>query len=229
MRLDKYVSQCTALSRREVGYALREKRISVNGDIARSASMKIGDDDRVSLDGQALAPAGPRYWMLHKPAEYVCARTDASQPCVTDLLPPEAVADLQLVGRLDKDTTGLLLITDDGQWNHRITSPKRQCPKVYRVTTADPIAAETAARFAEGVVLRDDPAPTLPATLEVIDSHSARLTLREGRYHQVKRMFAAQGNRVVALHRESVGGIELDPDLAPGDYRALTPEEIARV
>lgn len=229
MRLDKYVSQCTPLSRREVGYALRQKRINVNDEIARSASLNVSANDRVSLDGETLLLAGPRYWMLYKPAGMVCARTDASQPCVTDLLPPGMTANLQLVGRLDKDTTGLLLLTDDGQWNHRVTSPKRQCAKVYRVTTADPIAPETAKRFADGVVLRDDPTPTHPASLEPIDHYNARLTLREGRYHQVKRMFAALGNRVVALHREAIAGIELDPALEPGNYRPLTAEEIARV
>lgn len=229
MRLDKFVSQCSDLSRREVRYALRDGLILVDGEAVKSASLSLDGTETVSFDGQALSLPRAQYLMLHKPAGVVCARSDNEHPCVTDLLPPLLVENLQLVGRLDKDTTGLLLLTDDGQWNHLITAPKKRCAKVYRVTTADPIEASAITRFQDGVVLKDDPAPTLPAELELIDSHNARLTLYEGRYHQVKRMFGAIGNRVTQLHREAIAGLTLDPTLEPGEYRELTADEVARV
>lgn len=229
MRLDKFVSQCSELSRREVGYVLRRGLITVDGQAVKSASLRLKGSEEVCLDGRPLALPQPRYLMLNKPAGVVCARSDSEQPCVTDLFAPEFIQDLQIVGRLDKDTTGLLLLTDDGRWNHQITAPKKRCSKVYRVTTADPIAVEVAGLFQAGVVLKDEPTPTAPAELELIDDHNARLTLHEGRYHQVKRMFGATGNRVTRLHRESVAGLVLDPALQSGEYRALTREEIASV
>lgn len=229
MRLDKFVSQCSDLSRREVRYALRDGSILVNGEAVKSASLSLDGSETVSFDGQTLALPRAQYLMFNKPIDVVCARSDKEHTCVTDLLPPTLAPDLQLVGRLDKDTTGLLLLTDDGKWNHLITAPKKRCAKVYLVTTADPIEASAIATFQEGAILKDDPAPTLPAELELIDSHTARLTLYEGRYHQVKRMFGAIGNRVTQLHREAIAGITLDPALEPGEYRELTEDEVARV
>lgn len=229
IRLDKYVSQCTGLSRKGVRIALYGKRVQVNGVTTKIASQILQGDEQVTLDGGLLALPRARYLMLHKPADTLSATQDSSQPCVLDLLPAELSDGLQVVGRLDKDTTGLLLLTDDGDWNHRITSPRRACAKIYEVTTADPIAPDAARQFAEGILLKNESKPTLPATLEPLAERRARVTVQEGRYHQVKRMFAATGNRVTELHRVAVGGIVLDTGLAPGDFRPLTDEEIARV
>lgn len=229
IRLDKYVSQCTGLSRKGVRIALYGKRVQVDGVTTKIASQILQGGEQVTLDGQLLATPKARYLMLNKPADTLSATQDSSQPCVLDLLPAELADGLQIVGRLDKDTTGLLLLTDDGDWNHRITSPRRACAKVYEVTTADPIAPDAAIQFAEGMLLKNESKPTLPATLEPLDEKRARVTVQEGRYHQVKRMFAATGNRVTELHRVAVGGIALDPALAPGDFRPLTDDEIARV
>ena len=133
---------------------------------------------------------------------------------------------LRIVGRLDRDTTGLLLLTTDGQWAHRLMSPRHHCAKRYRVTTAEPLDDTQLTRLRDGVVLHDDPAPTRPAEARALSDTELLLTISEGRYHQVKRMLAAVGNRVVALHREAVGHIELDPDLPAGAWRPLTDAEI---
>ena len=230
MRLDKFISQASPLSRKLARRALLAGRVTLEGQVCKKASQPLDERPQITLDGKPLNLPQARYLMLHKPNGYLCARQDPHQPCVTDLLAPElTTAGLQLVGRLDKDTTGLLLLTDDGQWNHRITAPGRRCPKVYWLETADPLSPEMARTLRQGLLLKDDPKPTRPADFEPLSSHSARLTLYEGRYHQVKRMLAALGNRVIRLHRESVAGIHLDPALAPGECRALTQAEVARV
>jgi len=230
MRLDKFISQTSPLSRKLARRALLAGRVALDGQVCKQASRSVQERQQITLDGEPLALPRPHYLMLHKPAGYLCARQDPHQPCVIDLLPHERLyTGLQLVGRLDKDTTGLLLLTDDGQWNHRITAPGRQCPKVYWLETAEPISPKTATACRRGLLLKDDPKPTRPADFEQLGSHTARLTLYEGRYHQVKRMLAALGNHVTRLHRESVAGIHLDPALAEGEYRALTPQEVARV
>jgi 16S rRNA pseudouridine516 synthase len=132
-----------------------------------------------------------------------------------------------VAGRLDIDTTGLVLLTDDGDWSHRITSPRHRCSKTYRAVLAEPLDESAVTRFAEGLLLRNEGKKTLPAELELLSPTEARLTLSEGRYHQVKRMFAALGNRVVALHRERIGAVALDAGLQPGQWRELTAQEIA--
>lgn len=229
MRLDKFLSQYTDHSRSLVQQAIKAGRVVVNDVISKKGDQKIAGDEIVTLDGKRIEAFQTRYLMLHKPLGYVCANSDSEYPVVVDLIRLPRWQELQIVGRLDLDTTGLVLLTDDGQWNHRITSPRSECPKTYRVTTANPITPETAALFAAGVQLHGEKMPTRPAQLELISSHEARLQIHEGKYHQVKRMFAAAGNLVVELHRESIGDIQLDPALAPGEYRALTADEIKSV
>ncbi|RKW37748.1 MAG: pseudouridine synthase, partial [Moraxella sp.] len=136
-------------------------------------------------------------------------------------------ARLHSAGRLDVDTTGLVLLTDDGQWSHRITSPKHHYPKTYLVTLADPVEANYSQACAEGILLRGEKEPTKPAELEILDDYNVNLTISEGRYHQVKRMFAALGNKVVGLHRWKIGNLTLDDDLGEGEFRPLTEKEIA--
>ncbi len=192
---------------------------------------------RVLLDGQEdLEPAGlvlrvqGQAWtcheravvLLHKPASYECSRQPRHHPSVLALLPPPLRRRaVQPVGRLDEDTTGLLLLTDDGALIHRLTHPRRHVPKVYEVRTAHPVDAGQLQRLLSGVVLHDDPAPARAAACEAFGSHEMRLTITEGRYHQVKRMVAAAGNRVVGLHRSAFGALNLPTDLAPGQWRWL--------
>lgn len=226
MRLDKYVSGSTDFSRAEVRRLARTDAITINGEPCRDIARKILDGDTVALNGETLGKPGPRYFMLHKPEGYVSATTDDENLTVIELLDEPRANELQIAGRLDLDTTGLVLITDDGKWNHAITSPKRNCKKTYSVTTCRDIEADCAEKFLEGVWLDGEKTITLPATLEVILNNECKLTISEGRYHQVKRMFASVGNRVDTLHRESIGDIVLDPNLAPGEYRPLTQVEI---
>ena len=164
--------------------------------------------------------------MLHKPQGVVCATIDEQHKTVLELLNPDEHAGLHVAGRLDIDATGLVLLTDDGEWSHRITSPRHDCGKTYRVTLAEPLDASLVARFAEGIQLRNEKKFTRPAILEIIAPREARLTISEGKYHQVKRMFAALENRVTTLHRERIGVLDLDPALQPGEWRPLTREEI---
>lgn len=227
MRLDKFVAHTTPHSRSEVRQLLRAGRLRVNGAEVRDAGLALSPADEVTLDGARLTLSGPRYFMLNKPAGVISATEDGGHRTVLDLLEGEDRRDLHIAGRLDIDTTGLVLITDDGQWSHRIKAPGRH-EKRYRVTTARPIPADAANRFAAGLVLRgEEDQPTLPARLQPLGDCEALVWLQEGRYHQVKRMFAAIGNHVERLHREAVAGIELDPALAPGKWRPLTAAEIA--
>ncbi|UTW03496.1 16S rRNA pseudouridine(516) synthase RsuA [Amphritea atlantica] len=225
MRLDKYLSQATGLPRSLIKRQIKCKNVEVNGQICQDHGYKVVSSDAVLLEGREVSAPGPKYLMLNKPEGTVCATEDAEHPTVIDLLDLENIRDLHPAGRLDIDTTGLVLITNDGQWSHRVTSPKHHCDKVYLVTTADPISPDYAEQFATGITLRNEETPTLPATLDILSDTQARVTLQEGRYHQVKRMFAAMGNKVIALHREQIGKIVLDDDLEPGEFRFLTDEE----
>ena len=225
MRLDKFLSHATEYSRAQVKKLIRDKRIRINGEIARQADRYISGHDQVCLDEQPVTLTGPVYLMLHKPAGYVCANTDSENPTVLDLIesPP---ADLSVAGRLDKDTTGLVLLSNDGQWVHRVISPRSECIKVYHATLDAPLTDEIVQAFALGVQLKNEDKPTLPARVSALTDNVVSVAVAEGRYHQVRRMFAACGRHVQALHRVSIGSIELDPALAPGDSRALSTEEI---
>ncbi len=229
MRLDKFIAQATELSRTDAKKAMKAKRISVNGECVSDPALHINSSDDVCLDDQPLGQIGPRYFMLHKPAGYVCATHDSEHPTVLDLIDEPRKEDLQIAGRLDIDTTGLVLLTDDGQWNHKVTSPKRNCLKTYYACLADALIDNAEEQLAEGVMLDGETKPTKPAVLERLFSNEVRLTISEGKYHQVKRMFAALGNRVLELHRESVGHIVLDADLNAGEYRRLTATEISSI
>ncbi|MEH0834996.1 16S rRNA pseudouridine(516) synthase RsuA [Pectobacterium cacticida] len=230
MRLDKFLSQHLGISRSLVARELRAQRVTVDGDVVKSGAFKLSPEHQVEFDGNPLEQLnGPRYFMLNKPQGYVCSTDDPDHPTILYFMDVPVAHKLHAAGRLDIDTTGLVLLTDDGQWSHRITSPKHECEKTYLVTLEQPLAEDTAARFSAGVQLHNEKDLTKPATLEQVSEHVVRLTIGEGRYHQVKRMFAAVGNRVVALHRERIGDIYLDSQLEPGAYRALRDEEIASV
>ena len=230
MRLDKFISQQLEISRAIAHREIRGQRVTVNGEIVRDTAFKLLPDHEVVYDGNVLQmQTGPRYFMLNKPQGYVCSTDDPDHPTIIYFIEEPMSFKLHAAGRLDIDTTGLVLLTDDGQWSHRITSPRHHCEKTYRVTLESPISDDTAAQFTAGVQLHNEKSLTKPAQLEVITPTDVRLTLSEGRYHQVKRMFAAVGNRVIELHRERIGDIVLDDDLEPGEYRALTEEEIASI
>lgn len=233
MRLDRFLSNFPRFSRQDSRLLISAGRLRVDGETVRDPRFDVRDFQRVELDDELLqAGRSARYWMLHKPVGVVSATAHDEHRTVLDLLDlldePDK-HDLHLAGRLDLNTSGLLLITNDGRWSRRITQPQQRKPKVYHVSTEQPITAEYTEVFERGLYFAFEDLTTLPARLELLGSHSARLTLFEGRYHQVKRMFGHFRNRVVALHRESMGEIVLDPQLAPGQYRALTAAEIASV
>ncbi|AJZ90298.1 Ribosomal small subunit pseudouridine synthase A [Beauveria bassiana D1-5] len=230
MRLDKFISQQLGISRAISGREIRANRVTIDGEVVRDASFKLLPEHQVAFDDNPLTQQhGPRYFMLNKPQGYVCSTDDPDHPTVLYFLDVPVAHKLHAAGRLDIDTTGLVLMTDDGQWSHRITSPRHHCEKTYLVTLESPVEEGTAEHFAKGVQLHNEKDLTKPAVLEVITPTEVRLTISEGRYHQVKRMFAAVGNHVVGLHRERIGDIALDPELAPGEYRPLTEQEIASV
>lgn len=229
MRLDQYLASGTGLSRKGAKRAITGKRIQVNGQLCRSTSANINTGDSVLLDGEPVTLPGELYLMLHKPAGVISATTDSSQPTALDLLPPELARQLHIAGRLDKDTTGLLLLTSDGQWSHRVTSPRRDCPKTYRVQLAEPLTAEARQALEQGIQLNGEDTATRPAQVLACSEQEIELTISKGRYHQVKRMLAAVGNHVTALHRQRIGAIELDAGLAPGQFRELTRSEIDSV
>ena len=229
MRLDQYLANGTGLSRKDAKRAITGKRVQVNGQLCRSTSANINTGDSVLLDGEPVTLPGEQYLMLHKPAGVISATTDKSQPTALDLLPPELARQVHIAGRLDKDTTGLLLLTSDGQWSHRVTSPRRDCPKTYRVQLAEPLTAEARQALEQGIQLNGEDTATRPAQVVACSEQEIELTISEGRYHQVKRMLAAVGNHVTTLHRQRIGAIELDAGLAPGQFRELTRSEIDSV
>ncbi|MCG8672559.1 MAG: 16S rRNA pseudouridine(516) synthase RsuA [Pseudomonadales bacterium] len=227
MRLDKFICDNTDLTRTDAKKAIREHRVLINDNIAKSASIKLENDDQIQLDGKLIQALSLRYFILNKPKGYVCSTQDPDHPIVLSLLQEPQRQKLHIAGRLDKDTTGLVLITDDGQWSHRVTSPRSECIKRYRVSLDQPLSETAQQQLQHGVALKNEPKPTRPAQVEQLSETEIYLAISEGKYHQVKRMLAAVGNHVNELHRDRVGGICLDDSLAEGCYRSLTPEEIA--
>ncbi|MFN2360555.1 MAG: pseudouridine synthase [Marinobacter sp.] len=226
MRLDYFIANATELSRRDAKKAISAGLVQVNEQTCRKAGAPVSPDSLITLEGDPLSLPVDRYLMLHKPKGIISATTDSQQPTALDLLPAALRRGLHIAGRLDTDTTGLLLLTTDGQWSHRITSPRVDCPKTYRVTLSAAIDTGAIVRLEQGVLLRDDPTPTKPASVCKLDERLIDLTISEGRYHQIKRMLAAVGNHVEGLHRWKIGDIVLEPELAPGQYRELTAEQV---
>jgi 16S rRNA pseudouridine516 synthase len=228
MKLVKHLANLGYGSRKQVAWLFREGRVT---DAA--GEVLYADDapthDQIRVDGEPLDPAPRMLLMLHKPVGVTCSTKDPGR-VVFDLLPSRfrlRNPALSTVGRLDRDTSGLLLLTDDGQLLHRVIAPKSKLPKVYLATLAQDLRGDEAAVFASGtLMLEGEKTPLLPADLEVLGPHRARLTLHEGRYHQVRRMFAAVGNHVDGLHRERVGGLTLG-DLPSGEWRMLGEDDRA--
>lgn len=230
MRLDRFLTNLPCFNRQQVRLLLVERRVRVDGVAVSEPTHEVREFSRVEVDDQVLqAGYPPRYFMLHKPAGCVSATRDPVHPTVLDLIEASERDDLHIAGRLDFNTTGLMLLTNDGQWSRRLTQPQTKLPKIYYVETEQPIEAEYVERFREGFYFAFEDLTTQPAELIPLTSHSARLAIVEGRYHQVKRMFGHYNNKVVRLHRERMGPLELDPALAPGQYRALRPDEILSI
>ena len=222
MKLVKLIANLGYGSRKQVALMFREGRITDAAGEVLYADDRV-DHAAIRIDGEPLDPPAGLALMLHKPVGYTCSTRDAGR-IVYDLLPARFRLRsplLSTVGRLDRDTSGLLLMTDDGQLLHRIVSPKSHLPKVYEATLAQDLRGDEAALFASGtLLLESETTPLAPATLDVLGPRHARLTLTEGRYHQVRRMFAATGNHVEALHRPRVGGLSLG-ELPAGQWRVL--------
>jgi 16S rRNA pseudouridine516 synthase len=223
-------------TRRVCAGLIQQGFVSVAGVFIEDAAMEFEATGLAfTVQGAAWEYHQPAYVMLHKPAGTECSQKPSTYPSIYTLLPaplrqrPQkgTVQGVQAVGRLDQDTTGLLLLTDDGKFIHRMSSPKHHVPKVYEVTTKHPLDDKQIAKLLSGVVLDDDPKPVRAAACEALDTHQLQLTLTEGKYHQVKRMLAAVGNRVEGLHRSRIGRLVLPADLAPGQWRWLRAEDLA--
>lgn len=201
-------------------------QVRVDGIETRSFNHEVDRFTKVELAETVIqSPERLLHVMLHKPIGVVSATSDPEHTTVIDLIDDPDRDSLHLVGRLDRNTSGLVLLTNDGRWSKVLMDPARKVPKVYRVQTRDPIPTEAVAAFAEGFYFHTEDLVTKPARLEIIGECEARLTLHEGRYHQIKRMFHRIGNRVTGLHREQIGALELPADLPPGEWRILTKEE----
>lgn len=251
MRLDKYLAQMSAGTRSEVRELIKSDRVFVNDVPADKPGQKVGQDDVITVDGEQIVYAEYEYYMLNKPQGYVSAVKDNTAPTVVSLIRSARRQDLFPVGRLDKDTEGLLLITNDGKLAHRLLSPKKHVWKKYLVQAQGLVTGEDIRMLEQGVDIGDGK-ETLPARAEILDGSRAalaaragicngggvpvqgnengctwlELAIREGRYHQIKRMMAAVGKPVIYLKRISMGSLNLDERLGPGEYRALTGEEI---
>ena len=231
MRLDKFLSKATELSRKDCKKILHAGEVTVNGEMVKDASLhidEVGDD--IEWAGEPLSVAmGNRYLLLYKPEGFECTLKPKEWPIVTDLIDVPQLGSLRIAGRLDVDTTGALLLSDDGGFLHRVTSPKHHVAKVYELTLAEPMTEAQQAfaikELAKGIMLEDEYDKTKPAELSFSDATHAKLVLTEGKYHQVKRMMGYFGNKVIELHRASIGNITL-AGLEKGESRFLTAEEI---
>jgi 16S rRNA pseudouridine516 synthase len=227
VKLDRLLAKHQSMGRNQARQRVVERRVTVDGLVVTRHNVEVSRFSRVELDGGLVRePQRILHLMLHKPLGVVSATKDAEHPTVIGLIDDPDRESLHLAGRLDRGTSGLVLLTNDGRWSKSLMNPDHKVPKVYLVETRDPIPRDAVAAFARGFHFHTEDLTTRPAELEILDGRKARLTLHEGRYHQVKRMFHRIGNRVTALHRERIGGIILPDDLGPGEWRVLTDEEI---
>ena len=227
VRLDRLLGSLGYCTRKEVPFFIKDERITHINNLPLKADTKVAHDE-IFFDGEPLDPPVGIVIMMHKPAGYICSHDEGEGRLVYDLLPPRwRLRDpkLSTIGRLDKDTSGLLLLTDDGGLLHRLTSPKHKVPKVYEAILDRPLRGDEAQIFVSGtLMLNGEKSPCLPAKLAIIDETHVTLEITEGRYHQVGRMFAAVGNHVTALHRCRIGELTLG-DLKSGEYRILSRDE----
>ena len=225
-RLDRFISVNTGINRKHVRLMLAKGRVKVDGKLARDIDQIVDEFSHICMDDKVLQANTASYVMLHKPVGVVSATIDDKHRTVIDLLERDDKESLHIVGRLDLNTSGLLLLTNDGRWSKQLMDPEHKVGKLYRVHLQNPLTSEYISGFAKGMYFEFEDITTLPAELEIIDSHTALVTLYEGRYHQIKRMFGRFRNPVIGLHRISVGNIVLDDSLQAGESRALTIDEI---
>lgn len=225
-RLDKIIASQTEYSRKDVKYLALNKKLTVNGEIVRRSDIKVDPEkDEIAINGKPMLVKKYVYLILNKPEGYISATEDKSQATVLELIPEEfKCREVFPVGRLDKDTTGLMILSDDGEFAHNILAPKKHVEKEYEVTVDIKVTEEMKQGFLEGVDLNDGVCKT--AILEITGDYTANVTLTEGRYHQIKRMFGCFGAKVVKLHRTRMGKLVLPNDLEVGESRELTEEEI---
>ena len=223
-RLDRFISQNSEFSRSETRLLIAQKRILLNGQAAHSVQQKVSQFTHIMLDGACLNDKQPVYIRLHKPKGVVSATKDTQHTTVLDLIDHPQKSELHIAGRLDLNTTGLILLTNDGAWSRKISLPETKLSKTYEVTVSKPITRDYAEAFRKGIYFNYEGITTQPAQLVVTSDYTARLTLVEGKYHQVKRMFGYFDNEVLALHRISVGGYTL-AGLAEGESRVMTAVE----
>ena len=230
-RLDQFIAHATGLSRKDAKSAIRRGRVKVNGSTIKSTAEKINTSDLVKLGATELQAFSHKYYALNKPANYCCSHEDDGAPSALRLL-PSSTQKLLFAGRLDTDTTGLIFISTDGKWCHRVSHPNKQQAnknktfgKVYAATLAETFTAADKSLISDGIILKNESKPTLPCHIEIIHDKLVHIEIFEGKYHQVKRMFAATGNKVESLQRISIHGIHLAP-LIEGECRELSPEEI---
>ncbi len=231
MQLERILQKHGFGTRKGCRALIWQERVSIGGVVCDDPFAEIDVEGLVfNVDGVDWPYAEFASVMLHKPAGYECSRKPQHHPSVLELLPVQLrERDVQPIGRLDEDTTGLLLITSDGQLNHQLSSARRKVPKVYLATTKHPLDQVQIDQLLTGVLLNDEPEPIAAAACEIVGEHLLRLTLTSGKYHQVKRMVAAVGNRVEALHREAVGELSLPDDLKPGEWRWLSTVDLKKL
>jgi len=229
VRLDKYLSDMGIASRKELRSIIKSGRVSVDGRAVCAPETKISSESRVCLDGEELRYSRFHYYMMNKPAGVLSATEDGRQRTVLDLVSEQMRRQgLFPVGRLDKDTCGLLLLTDDGDFAHRVISPKSGVEKLYYARVEGEPCREDAEAFEKGIVLADG-TQCLPAKLQLLGGSECLVTVMEGKYHQVKRMLASRGTPVLELKRLRIGALDLDGSLAPGEYRELTENDLCKV
>jgi 16S rRNA pseudouridine516 synthase len=226
-RLDRFLSNRLQISRSTLRLLLAAGRVQVNDEVERDRQRRIGPFDVVVCDGEILQATRARYLMINKPPAVVSATCDDHHHTVLDLLPEDQREGLHLAGRLDFNSTGLVLLTNDGDWSRQLSQPENQVRKHYRVTVEKPLTEEYVAAFSEGMWFEYEGIVTRPAELTIRSACEADVWLCEGRYHQIKRMFGRFDNKVLTLHRLAIGNLVLDEKLKPGEWRELTAPELA--
>jgi 16S rRNA pseudouridine516 synthase len=232
-RIDRYISKQLNINRRDVKLMLAQGRIVINGEIIREITTIVEEFDRVVLEGKLLQDKAAVYIMMNKPIGVVSATKDELHKTVIDLLPAALLSkngvkhDLHIVGRLDLNTSGLLLLTNDSRWSRKLMSPQEKVNKVYRVTLENDLTDNVVSAFSEGMYFSFEDITTLPAQLTILTDRIAEVILMEGKYHQIKRMFGRFRNPVLALHRNALGNLSLDDNLATGESRELTSREVS--
>ncbi len=226
-RLDRFLSSELNIPRKDTKLILAQGRVSIDGHVVSDTQYQVDEFSYVLIDGKVLQNKTPHYLMLHKPKGYVSATKDEQHSTVIDLLDVPYKNQLHIVGRLDFNSTGLLLLTNNGRWSRTLMSPENKVAKRYRVTVEQSITKEMVLSFAEGMYFSYENIMTQAAELNIISENIAEVTLREGRYHQIKRMFGHFQNKVLEIHRFAIGAIQLDDALMPGESRTLTEREIS--